>query len=422
MGIYVPDINARPVMVAGAGALAFFFGPGPTIIATGGLLFPAIANDLHWNRTTSSLALMVIIFTAAMLSPVCGILIDRFGARKLYLPGLLFYGAAYFAIPFFVDGHGTVFSGFFILGIFASTQQPMAVHKIVCEWFNERRGLALGLIAAIGAGVSSMVMPVLANYIIVHFGWRYVFWVIGLAILIIALPVTSVFLRPPNSTAPDQKTVGGTPSLEGVSLGEGLRSGAFWRLCLAMMLATALYFGMNLHLFSLLTDRGVSRTVAALAASTVAVGIIAGQLFASIALDRIRTPKVLALTMAMSLVGLIVFQSGTSKTEVFVGVILLGIGMGSEVSVAAYITSRLFGLRALGMLLGVLIACNTIGGGVGPIVLGYIFDLQKSYDLGVVLGEVALVGAILLVISLPRYRFGGTTGSPDKSESEPVGV
>ena len=103
------------------------------------------------------------------------------------------------------------------------------------------------------------------------------------------------------------------------------------------------------------------------------------------------------------------------------GAMMIGIGQGAELSVLAYIVSRLFGLRAYGGLCGIIYSAAGLATGMGPMLFGFCFDRFGSYQSALLAGEGGLLIALLLLFTLPPYAFGTKRkhASPTR-ESEPA--
>lgn len=404
----IREVNARSLATAFACASAILFGPGPMIVGGLSLLMTAVAADFGWSRTMFSAVPLLTAWAAALTSPIFGRLMDRYGLRRVLLPGIAAFGLAFLLLSAVPRITWMFFGAYLLVGIVAGSQGPVGYNKIVCQWFVRHRGMVIAFAAAIGSGVGYALMPQVVNAMIVHHGWRSAYLVIAIAILFISLPIGLFFLREKDRPA----ELAGVPEREedGLTRAEGIRTATFWKLVLVLFLGATVYYGMLLHLFPMLLDRGIDRTSATATISIVAIGAIVGQFSAGVLLDRMNTPKIGAFFFTAGLAGVVLIHHGSGSPMVFVGAVLLGIGQGAELSVIGYIASRLFGLRAFGALYGIIYAGAAAASGIGPMVMGIFYDRLGSYELALWCGEAALLVAFGLILSLGPYVYGGRSG------------
>src|ERR1043166_8203190 len=202
-------------LIVGGGAVNVF--------AFGRVLKPTPA-ELGVGRATFSSALTLHSTLSALSCPVIGWLVDRWGARRVMIPGLLLYSAATacyaliqaspFAITFLIFG---------LTGIIGGVGTPIPYAAVITQWFDRQRGLALG----VGLGVA--LVPQLAAALIAGFDWRTAYVGLGIAILVIAFVPVAVFLREPPVVA---RAADGAPAvlLPGIEASEAFRSAPFWGL------------------------------------------------------------------------------------------------------------------------------------------------------------------------------------------------
>jgi MFS family permease len=172
----------------------------------------------------------------------------------------------------------------------------------------------------------------------------------------------------------------------------------------AFFLVSVSFNGCIIHMVPMLTDRGVSAQSAALVMSLVAVGAVLGRVGAGYLLDRFFAPYVAVCFFCGFTLGTFLLWSGATGGPAFAAVVLLGLGQGAEFDIMAYTVSRYFGLRAFGEIYSYAFAAFTLGGVIGPPLMGVGFDFTGSYSL--VLGGfvVATLTAAGLMTQLGPYR------------------
>jgi MFS family permease len=156
---------------------------------------------------------------------------------------------------------------------------------------------------------------------------------------------------------------------------------------------------------ALLTDRGVSPQGAAVASSIVGVALLVGRIGAGYLLDRIFAPRLALLLFGGSAVGIALLSAGSVGKIALVAAFLVGVGVGAEVDIIAYLMGRYFGLRALGTAFGYGFGSYVFGGALGALLMGAGFDLTHSYTVPLAGFFIAMVLAAWLMTRLGPYRY-----------------
>ena len=190
-----------------------------------------------------------------------------------------------------------------------------------------------------------------------------------------------------------------------VVLVEAVRTARFWFLAVSFFIVSGTTGGVVSHLVPLLTDRGVSPQTATGMVGIAGVALIGGRLFAGFLLDRIHAPYVAAAFFLAPLIGIIVLLSTLGAEGAAVGTMLIGIGLGAEVDLIAFLLSRYLGMRAFGEIYGYFFALFMLGAGLGPFAMGVSFDRTGSYKLMLVCYAFALALASLPILRLGAYVY-----------------
>lgn len=160
-----------------------------------------------------------------------------------------------------------------------------------------------------------------------------------------------------------------------------------------------------LHMPALLSDRGLTAEDAALGSSIVGIAVIAGRLLSGYLLDRIFAPWVAVGIFGMSGIGLALLWAGGGGSVALTAAFLVGLGMGAEVDIIAFLVSRYFGLRAFGTAFGFAFGSFVLAGGLGGMLMGAGFDRTGSYEVPLAGFFVMTVLAVALFTRLGPYRF-----------------
>lgn len=403
-------------------AVGIFFGP-PVTVYSFAVFFPSLVHEFHATRTAVSFGFTLHNLVGAIWLPLMGSLIDRFGARRVLLSITFAFALVLLSAPWLVHTIWAFYIFYAMLGW--TLPGPMGFGVVVAHWFDRRRGLALGLLG-LSMGVGAFTVPLLSRWLIARFGWHAAYAIFGGANLLIAIPAVLAFLRndpaelgvAPDGAAPApqagttaQTATGPSTGLcSGLSWSEVRREPAFWVMVGAFVMAsTSLHAGI-LHLPMLLMDRGFTTQRAALASSVVGVAVMVGRIACGWLMDRFFAPRVGLLFYALSAAGLVLFWASPAGPSTFLAAFLVGLGMGAEVDMIAYLASRYFGLRSFATVYGYAFAAFMVAGALGPLMMGAVFDHFHSYSVGVGAAAIGSLAAAALLTLLGPYRFGPAEG------------
>jgi len=382
--------------------LAAFFGVMVSFAAimpyTFSLFLEPLSQAFGWHREAISSAFGIAAITVAVFSPGIGLLLDRFPPRRIILPCVLVFALAYLSLNWLTANITQFYLTYFLLGVVGNGTTQLGYTRAVLTWFQKRRGFALALVLT-GSGTGSIVIPLVAQAVIHHYGWRSAYFVLG-CIALLGLPLTAVLVRnrPVALAESDQRFSRGS------SVGTALRGTIFWILAVIIMLEAFGSNGLLSHLAAMLTERGVSGESAALALSVMGATGILGRLTTGLLLDRWFAPYVSVLMLAVASVGIFVLTTAATVTTALVGTALLGYGLGSEADVVPYLIARYFGRKHFAALYGLTWTAYAVGGATGPVVVGRLYDRYGGYQPRFIfaLALTCVAGAGLSLL-LPRY-------------------
>jgi MFS family permease len=397
-------------------------GSGPINVFTFGVFLKPITEDLALSRGVFSAALTFHATIAAIVLPLIGWLVDRWGARRILLPGLFLYALATASYALLQASPLLVaFLIFGLTGLFGGVQSPIPYAAVIAQWFDRERGLALGIGTA-GVGIGVALMPQVAALLIDTVGWRLAYVGLAITVLLVAFPPVALFLREPPGFRGRAQSRGQpratAPAAPGVAAGEALRSWLFWGLAAAFFLDVIAINGTLTHIVPLLTDRGISRQVATAALSGTGFALIFGRILSGWCLDRFWGPYVAIVFFVLPMIGIAILISGAGGFAPFLGAIACGLGIGAEIDLMAFFTSRYFGLRDYAKLYGTMFGIFALGVGIGPALSGASFDRFHSYIPAFVIFEVMLAVSCLIFLRLGPYPFPALgqalSGAPEK--------
>ena len=386
--------------------LAAFFGLALsyamfTVFAFGTLVKPLQA-EFGWSRAEMSFALTVTNITVVFGAPALGYLVDRGGVRKVLLPSVILMGLAVASMSLLQGNIWHFYGIFFAITVLGLGTLPLSYSRVVIGWFEQRRGLALG-IALAGFGVGAALVPEISRTMIDLYGWRSAYYLFAAAIFLISLPLTLFVLKEAPTavvSVADSTPVSGL----GMSAGQAAKTGSYWLVLLSFFLVGIGITSVLSHMVPMLMDRGMSLTAAARCMSTLAVALIFGRIFAGFLMDHFFAPYVTAGFIIFGLAaGVILLALGAVGPWAFLAAALVGLATGSEISEIAYIIGRYFGQLSFGQIYGIMFAGFQLGSAISAPMMGYYHDTVGDYvgALWLVAGLVTL--SAILIALLPPY-------------------
>ncbi len=373
-----------------------------------GLFIGPLSAEFGWNRAEISAALTVFTVSLAICLPLVGRLADRVGPRRVVLPAMVVCGLALAAMPL-VQELWQLWLVFLIIGSLGAGANNLPYMQTISAWFDRRRGLAIGLVMA-GAGLGFSYVPPLVQFLIDSRGWRSAYLALAGITLGLAVPVVALVFRdrpadkglspdgaPAPATAARSRLAGGLP------LASALRRREFWLLWAAFCGLSFSLYGLLPHFVPLLSDRGMPATEAAWAASAIGVTIIASRVLIGWLIDHFFAPRVALLFFLLSAAGLGLLALGTAGPVAWLIAVLIGLSIGAEIDLLAYLSGRYFGLAHFGSVYGFMFAALLVGTSLGPLSFGAVFELSGSYLPVLVFCALLNIVASLLMLWLPRY-------------------
>lgn len=358
-------------------------------IYSAGLFLAPLEAEFGWTRAQVTSGLLIYAAVAVPLSPLVGAAIDRWGARRLAIPGSIATGVTFAA---FALGNGSIglwWASWVLFSLTALSVKTTVWTTAVAAVFTRGRGLALA-VALCGTGLASGLMPMLAESLIAGFGWRAAYAAIGLGWAAVTLALTTFFF----TDARGAERGSSSPSVPGLTFQQAIRLPAFRMLWLAVLVSYLLLIGLTVHLVPLLVSLGFARSEAAAIAGVFGIATIAGKLVSGFVFDR-WSPRLTAAAFQALPIGAcaLLLQTRVGTFSAILAVFLIGYASGAALTMASFLTARLVGMRAYGVNFSLVASILAFATGVGPLVFGIVFDWGDGYR------PVLLAGLILPALS-----------------------
>jgi len=392
----------RVVVAACCGVMAGF---GSLFVYTFAVFVKPLSAAFAWNRESISIGFALAAVTLGVISPLLGRLIDRLGPRRVILPCVLIFSVAMASLSLLHSGIAQFYLTCIVLGVVGNGAAHLAYARSISTWFHQRLGTALACVM-LGAGLGAMLLPLVAQSVVTHFGWRAAYLTLGTIALLFGFPLSYRYIvdrGPKPALSSSTQTHFAAAPLTGLTWQAGLRSYAFWIIIAVLFVGSIAMNGAITHLSALLTDRGITATNAALCASLLGGSSILGRIAVGWLLDRFFGARVYFAITLISAAGIFFLAHAANFTSGAFAAALIGIGAGGEAAITPYLLTRYFGIRAFSTLYGITWTFYAAAGATGPILLGRAFDSTGSYASLLTLLAAALAVAAVLNLFLPKY-------------------
>ena len=375
--------------------IGLMFSISPTFLASMSVFIKPLASEFGWGRTQVSAAVSVTTLLLAVCSPLIGPVLDRYGPRRVILVATVLFSASVASMALLNGNYLVYLATAALIGITGAGCNAFAYLSILPNWFDKRFGLSLG-IAMLGVGFGQLAAPLYANVLVTTYGWRMAYALIGLLIFAVTLLNALLLLRDrPRKVVVKQAKA--AESLSGATRAEAIAQPVFWRLSLSFFFITVAASGCIIHLVPMLTDGGLTPASAATMAALIGSSLMIGRLVTGVLLDYVSATVIGVLCFAGSACGIALLMLGAQGPLLPLSIILIGTAFGVEGDLMAYMTRRIFGMRAYGAIYGLMFGIFNAGIVLGPLLMGLSFDLTKSYRNGLTaLLAMAIVSVMLI--------------------------
>lgn len=367
--------------------------------------FDFITREYGWSRTvvTSGNA-MGKLLVGPLFGFVAGWLIDKYGPRKLMLSGILMMGIALIGLSF-ADSLGMFYLFYIFNALGYVCGGPLPCQVLISRRFDKNRGKAMG-IAYLGIGTGGAVVPLIAAALERHYGWHTSLAALGVIAVVIAFPMVYFLRGSAAKGSPDSRSEAAVP------IKKILANRNFYLLGIGSMCAIGAVGGINQHFKLYLRDLNFTQAQAAHIISLVLLSSLVGRVLMGWLADLIPRKYVMILIylIVASTIPLLLIPDFTGRIYIFA--VIFGIGLGGDYMIIPLMAGDLFGVKALGRTMGIILVADGVAESTFPMLLGALYnEATKSYSIGfIVLICVALAGAVIVAF-LPK---------PGKEMSETV--
>jgi sugar phosphate permease len=408
-------------MVGASSAMQFV--QGTLLLQSFGAYFAVLRDDRGWSKTELAGAAAIHQVEAAILGPVLGWFIDRFGPQGVIRAGVVLFGLGFMLLSF-IDTLLQFYGAFILTALGASLCGFFPLNVALIHWFEKKRARALSSMQ-LGMAAGGLCLPLVALSL-ASFGWRATAFASGVIIIVVCLPLSYVFRRRPEdyglrmdgAPPPSAGAAGGTVAAASgptdpdasrdFTAREALRTPAFWLLSLGHGFALFVVMGINTHAITHMKEGlGYSIEQASLAIMLQTVAQLCGVGLGAWIGDRYNKRRMSAYCMLGHMAGLLFLTYATGPAMIVAYAILHGVAWGLRGPFMQALRADYFGRSSIGMILGLSFMIIMIGQVGGPMIAGVLADLTGNYRLGfTVLAVLAGLGSLFFLFArkppLPR--------------------
>jgi MFS family permease len=378
-----------------------------------GVFVHPMFKEFGWPMSVISTAASVNILVYSVTGVFCGRLADRIAPRWMMTAGSVLTAIGFYFLVHAETPAGLYLSYGLLCGVGHACLGMVVCAAAIGKWFVKKRGVALGL-SSMGIGVGTMLMGPAAGYIVSAYDWRTGFVFFGVVILALGILISQLLMGRTTPEASGLLPDGAGPVREGpgpgaapgepasASLRPVLSDSRFWLLAACNSVATAALMMTFVHQVAYAVGNHIGEFHAAAALGIVGVGSSAGKFVFGWLCDRVGDAKYVAA------LGFLVMAGGTglliradTAVVLYLFAVVFGTGYGSMAPLMPYLTADRFGRHVLGSAYGMLIFFVAgVGGSIGPLIGGMIYDRTGSYANAWLLNVILLTAISFLILAL----------------------
>lgn len=370
-----------------------------------GVFFKSLEADFGLSRALTSGVFSVYMMLGSFFAVLGGWLADRRGPRIVFFV-MAFFALAGLSLTSLVTELWQIFLTYSLLVAMGSGPTYVVATSLISKWFKKRRGLALGIVTS-GVGLGSILMAPIAAYLIGGFGWRTSFLALGIIAFVVMIPC-SLFLKkapeeeanPPESKQPIPHPVSSHSQVTAVkqfSALQAVKSRNFGLLFVLWIFYAYCLFTVMTHIVPHAIDLGISPIQAATIISVMGFVNVPMRIFMGMVTDKVGRKQAALIATSLMVIALAWLTQASSLWMFYAFAAVFGAGYGGLAPPTTAIVGDTFGIKHIGVIMGLLEIGWTSGAAIGPALSGYIFDVTGSYDNAFLL---AVLSALMIIVTV----------------------
>lgn len=354
-----------------------------------------MVKEYGWSRTvvTSGNALGKLV-VGPLFGFLAGWMIDKYGPRRLMLSGVLMMGVALIGLSF-SDNLGMFYLFYIFNALGYVCGGPLPCQVLISRWFDKNRGKAMG-IAYLGIGTGGALVPQIAAGLEKSIGWHNALAALGVLIILFALPM--VYFIKGSSVKPAEPG----RSQAAIPIKSILTNRNFYLLAFGSMCSIGAVGGVGQHLKLYLRDINFSQSEAANVMSFVLLSSLAGRLVMGFLADIFRRKYVMIMIYLIVAAAIPLLLMPDFPGRIYIFAVIFGVGLGGDYMIIPLMAGDLFGVRALGRTMGIILVADGVAESMFPMLVGALHDSTKTYTPGFIVLICAALAGALIVSFLPK--------------------
>jgi len=353
-------------------------------------------KDFGWSRATVTSGFAFAKISVGLLGFFAGWFIDRFGPRRLMLAGILMGGIGLVGLST-VTALWQFYLFYAFIALAYMCGGPLPNQVLTARWFNKTRGKAMGF-AYLGIGVGGMLVPQIAKWLNIQFGWHQALMLLGLFTVIISFPMAWIVKE-----NPVVQSIGTGKEEPTIPLNKIVKGWPFYLLLIGSMCSIGAVSGTNQNLklfFSL--DLKYSQGQSANVISLVLLSSIIGRVLMGWLADKFPKKYVMILIYTLVAASIPLLYFASTPGVIYVFAFIFGMGLGGDYMIIPLMAAELFGIRIMGRVMGLVLTADGLAEAFSPMLVAWLRDNSGNYANGfAALITLAVIG-IIAVAMLPK--------------------
>ena len=379
-----------------------------------GVFLKPMAAEFDLSRSVISVAAAINMLVYSFCAIFVGRMLDRIAPRWIITAGALIAASGYLITGFVKTPLGLYLSYGLMVGLGSAGMGVVACSSSVSKWFVKKRGLAIG-IASMGISLGTVMLTPLAGYIVHSLNWRFGLAALSLLTLALGISVAQTLMRKKNPEAygllpdGDNRIIShqSTSSLEihKISTMTLFRDSRFWTMASCQGMAVMISMSVFVHQVAFATDNGIGKIAAASSLAAISITGFMGQFLFGWITDKIKDPKFAScIGVAFMLGGTALLLNVRCAFDLYLAALVYGFGYGSLAPMIPLLIASRFGRNVLGSIYGLLTFFIGMGGAIGPVLGGVIYDKFGSYHYLWMMNMVVLSVIAIAILTLKKRK------------------
>lgn len=399
------EATASGILTTLGSTIGLALGPSVIAVLTIGLYIPPIEQEFGWSRVQVSFAFTIVAYMIVAVSPLQGLLVDRFGPRRVVLTSIPLFAASLAALYFTPANLYAYYALWAIVPVAGLGLWPLGYLQAVTPWFDRKLGLSLGCANA-GIGLGSTLLPILViGPMIREYSWRHSLLALSALVLFVSWPVVAYCMREPSTADAAALKLRAAKKSFGLSFQHAMREPTFVMLNVAFFMLGLTATSLVSQQVPLLREAGWTPAETTQLQTLFGVGLLFARVAVGFIIDHVFAPRVMMTVSVGGAIGCILYA--VYPDAAYVSAILIGFLLGAEFDVLAFLIKRYYGNVAYGRIYGVIFGMFYLGSGLGITGLAWIrqSSADQSYDNGLYVAAAVLVSSAILMAFMPSYRY-----------------